>query len=38
VLPTRRERVIFAAQTLLGTARLAATLYRPGHRKQAHWD
>jgi GTP diphosphokinase / guanosine-3',5'-bis(diphosphate) 3'-diphosphatase len=38
VLPTRRERVIFAAQTLLGTARLAATLYRPGHRKQAHGD
>jgi HD domain-containing protein len=38
VLPTRRERVIFAAQTLLGTARLVATLYRPGHRKQAHRD
>jgi HD domain len=38
LLPTRRERVTFAAQTLLGTARLAATLYRPGHHKQAHRD
>jgi GTP diphosphokinase / guanosine-3',5'-bis(diphosphate) 3'-diphosphatase len=38
VLPTRRERVTFAAQTLLGTARLAATLYRPAHHKQAHRD
>jgi GTP diphosphokinase / guanosine-3',5'-bis(diphosphate) 3'-diphosphatase len=29
VLPTRRERIIFAMRTLLGTARLAITLYRP---------
>jgi hypothetical protein len=29
VLSTRRERVTFAAQIVLGIARLAATLYRP---------
>jgi hypothetical protein len=29
VLPTRRARVRFAAQTLLGMARLAVALYRP---------
>jgi hypothetical protein len=38
VLPTRRERVAFAAQTLPGMARLAATLYRPAHHKPAHRD
>jgi len=34
VLPTRRARVRFAAQTLLGIARLAVILHRPGGRKQ----
>jgi len=38
VLPTRRERVTFAAQTLPGMARLVATLYRPAHHKPAHRD
>jgi guanosine-3',5'-bis(diphosphate) 3'-pyrophosphohydrolase len=33
VLPTRRERLTFAVQTLLGIARLAVTLYRPAGDK-----
>ena len=36
VLPTRRARVSFAAQTLLGVGRLAATLHRPGRSNQAY--
>jgi len=32
-LPTRRERAAFAVQTVLGTARLAATLHRPDRSK-----
>jgi hypothetical protein len=35
-LPTRRARVSFAAQTLLGIGRLAATLHRPGRSNQAY--
>jgi hypothetical protein len=34
VLPTRRARVRFAAQTLAGMARLAVILHRPARRKQ----
>jgi guanosine-3',5'-bis(diphosphate) 3'-pyrophosphohydrolase len=34
VLPTRRARVSFAAQTLLGMARLAVILHRPAGSKQ----
>jgi HD domain len=33
MLPNRRERLNFAVQTLLGIARLAATLYRPAGGK-----
>lgn len=36
VLPTRRARVSFAAQTLLGMGRLAATLHRPARRNQPY--
>jgi GTP pyrophosphokinase len=36
VLPTRRARVSFAAQTLLGVGRLAATLHRPARSNQAY--
>jgi len=35
-LPTRRARVSFAAQTLLGIGRLAVTLHRPGRSNQAY--
>ncbi len=34
MLPTRRERLTFAAQTLPGIARLAATLYRSSGDKR----
>ena len=36
VLPTRRARVSFAAQTLLGVGRLAAALHRPARSNQAY--
>jgi hypothetical protein len=36
VLPTRRARVSFAAQTLLGMGRLAATLHRPARSNQPY--
>jgi GTP diphosphokinase / guanosine-3',5'-bis(diphosphate) 3'-diphosphatase len=36
VLPTRRERVTFAAQTLRGIARLTVTLHRPAGGKRAY--
>ena len=36
VLPTRRARVSFAAQTLLGMARLAVILHRPGGSKREY--
>lgn len=36
VLPTRRERAIFAAQTWLGMTRLAVTLHRAAQGKRAH--
>jgi len=36
VLPTRRQRASFAAQTLLGLARLAVILHRSAGRKQEY--
>jgi HD domain len=36
VLPTRRARVRFAAQTLLGMARLTVILHRPAGRQQGY--